>query len=167
MPPPNRVARDFTAPAPDRLWIGDITYVATWEGWLYLAVLLDAHSRRVVGWAMADHLRAELTLDALAMALRTRRPPPGLVHHTACGGQYTASMSRAGDCYDNAMAESFFATLKAALVDTRPWPTHRAARQAMFAWIEVFCNRRRAHSARNYRSPMAFESALAAETQVA
>jgi len=122
-PAPNLVARDFAATAPDRLWFGDITYVATREGWLYLAVLLDAHSRRVVGWAMAEHLRAELALDALAMALRVRRPPPGLVHHTDRGSQYTAvayratlaahgvtaSMSRAGDCYDNAVAESFFA----------------------------------------------------------
>jgi len=90
-PAPNRVARDFAASAPNRLWIGDITYVATREGWLYLAVLLDAHSRRVVGWAMADHLRTELALDALAMALRARRPPPGLVHHTDRGGQYTAA----------------------------------------------------------------------------
>jgi transposase InsO family protein len=126
-PAPNLVARDFTAAAPDRLWIGDITFVPTQEGWLYLAVLLDVYSRRVVGWAMADHLRAELALDALAMALQARRPPPGLVHHTDRGGQYTAtayqdalaarglvcSMSRAGECLDNAMAESFFSTLKA------------------------------------------------------
>ncbi len=121
------MARDFRATAPDRLWVGDITYVATHEGWLYLAVLLDVHSRRVVGWAMADHLRTELALNALAMALRTRRPVAGLVHHTDRGCQYTAdayqaalaargttcSMSRAGECLDNAMAESFFATLKA------------------------------------------------------
>jgi len=141
-PAPNLVARNFTAPAPDRLWLGDITYVATHEGWLYLAVLLDAHSRRVVGWAMADHLRTELPLDALAMALRSRRPSPGLVHHTDRGCQYTAadyqtrlasaslvcSMSRAGECLDNAMAESFFATLKAELVERRQWATRAAAR---------------------------------------
>lgn len=126
-PAPNLVARDFTAPAPDRLWLGDITYLPTREGWLYLAVLLDAHSRRVVGWAMADHLRTELALDALQMAFGARRPQPGLVHHTDRGCQYTAaayrealaargricSMSQSGDCLDNAMAESFFATLKA------------------------------------------------------
>jgi len=126
-PAPHLVARDFTAAAANRLWIGDITYVATAEGWPYLAVLLDAHSRRVVGWAMADHLRTELALDALAMALHNRRPDAGLVHHTDRGSQYTAaayqatladrgitvSMSRAGECLDNAMAESFFATLKA------------------------------------------------------
>ena len=181
LPAPNLVARNFAAPAPDRLWIGDITYVPTWEGWLYLAVLLDAHSRRVIGWAMADHLRVDLALDALGMALAARRPAPGLVHHTDRGCQYTAaayaaslvahglviSMSRAGDCYDNAMAESFFATLKAELIDTRPWPTHRTARQAIFEWIEVFYNRQRSHSALGYRSPVAFEQALAEEGQAA
>ena len=180
-PAPNRVARDFAAPARDRPWVGDITYVATWEGWLYLAVLLDAHSRRVIGRAMADHLRTELALDALTMALDRRRPATGLVHHTDRGCQYTAgayqdtrtaqassiSMSRAGDCYDNAPAERFFATLKRELVDTRPWPTRRAAQRAIFAWIEVFYNRQRLHSALNYRSPVAFESALAGEAQVA
>ena len=180
-PAPNLVARDFGAPASDRLWIGDITYVPTWEGWLYLAVLLDAHSRRVVGWAMADHLRVDLALDALGMALGARRPAPGLVHHTDRGCQYTAgayaarlaahglviSMSRAGDCYDNAMAESFFATFKAELIDTRPWPTRRAAQQAIFEWIEVFYNRQRSHSALGYRSPVAFELALATEGQAA
>ncbi len=181
VPAPNLVARDFTAAGPDRLWIGDITYIATWEGWLYLAVLLDAHSRRVVGWAMADHLRTELTLDALAMALGSRRPAAGLIHHTDRGGQYaaiayqevlaardiTASMSRAGDCYDNAMAESFFATLKAELVDTRPWPTRQTARQAIFEWIEVFYNRQRSHSALGYQPPVAFEQELAQEVQAA
>ena len=168
-PAPNLVARDFTAPAPDRLWLGDITYVATREGWLYLAVLLDAHSRRVVGWSMADHLRAELAADALAMALQGRRPAPGLVHHTDRGCQYTAatyqallaargvtvSMSRAGECLDNAMAESFFATLKAELVDTRMWPTRAAARQAIFEWIEVWYNRQRRHSTLGYLTPVA------------
>ena len=144
----------------------------THEGWLYLAVLLDAHSRRVVGWAMADHLRAELALDALAMALRARRPPPGLVHHTDRGRQYTAatyqavlaardehgcSMSRAGDCLDNAVAESFFATLKAELVDTRTWPTRAAARTAIFEWIEVWYNRQRRHSTLGYLTPVAHE----------
>ena len=171
-PAPNLVARDFTAAGPDRLWIGDITYVPTREGWLYLAVLLDAHSRRVVGWAMADHLRTELALDALHMALRARRPPPGLVHHTDRGCQYTAtayrqalvacdvvaSMSRSGDCYDNAMAESFFATLKAELVDTRTWPTRAAARTAIFEWMEVWYNRQRRHSALAYRAPVAHEA---------
>ena len=180
-PAPNRVARDFAAAGPNRLWIGDITYVPTWEGRLYLAVLLDAHSRRVVGWAMADHLRTELATEALSMALRARQPPAGLVHHTDRGCQYTArdyqailtsrdvvaSMSRTGDCYDNAMAESFFATLKAELIDARPWPTRRAARQAIFEWLEVFYNRQRSHSALGYQSPVAFERALATEAQAA
>jgi transposase InsO family protein len=170
-PAPNLVARDFRAQAPDRLWCGDITYVATREGWLYLAVLLDAHSRRVVGWAMADHLRAELALDALAMALRARRPRAGLVHHTDRGCQYTAaayqatlaahgvtvSMSRAGDCLDNAMAESFFATLKAEVADTRTWPSRAAARLAIFEWIEVWYNRHRRHSTLGYLTPVAHE----------
>ncbi len=171
-PAPNLVARDFTAAGPNRLWIGDITYVATAAGWLYLAVLLDAHSRRVVGWAMDDHLRTELALDALAMALRARRPAAGLVHHTDRGCQYTAaayqgalaarglvcSMSRAGECLDNAMAESFFATLKAEFIDTRPWPTRAATRTAIFAWIEVWYNRQRRHSALAYRAPVAHEA---------
>ena len=180
-PAPNLVAREFSAPTPDRLWIGDITYVATWEGWLYLAVLLDAHSRRVVGWAMADHLRAELALEALQMALAARQPAADLVHHTDRGCQHTAgahqdalaargiavSMSRTGDCYDNAMAESFCATLKTELIDTRSWPTRRAARQAIFEWLEVWYNRQRLHSALAYRSPAAFEQALAREAPAA
>jgi putative transposase len=174
VPAPNLVARDFTATAIDRLWLGDITYVPTQEGWLYLAILLDAHSRRVVGWAMADHLRTELALDALAMALARRRPGTGLVHHTDRGCQYTAvayrqalaargaiaSMSRSGDCLDNAMAESFFATLKAELVDARVWPTRAAARTAIFEWLEVFYNRQRYHSALNYHAPVTFEEML-------
>jgi putative transposase len=173
-PAPNLVARDFSAPAPNRLWLGDITYVATQEGWLYLAVLLDAYSRRVVGWAMANHLRAELTRDALAMARRARRPGAGLVHHTDRGSQYTAaayqatladrgvtvSMSRAGECLDNAVAESFFATLKAELVDTRAWPTRAAARLAIFEWIEVWYNRQRRHSTLGYLTPVAHERQL-------
>jgi putative transposase len=170
-PAPNLVARDFAAPAPNRLWLGDITFVPTAEGWLYLAILLDAHSRRVVGRAMADHLRTELALDALAMALRVRRPPPGLVHHTDRGCQYTAeiyqgalarcglvcSMSRAGECLDNAMAESFFSTLKTELADRQVWPSRAAARTAIFEWLEVWYNRQRRHSALAYLSPVAFE----------
>jgi len=173
-PAPDLVARDFTAAAPNRLWLGDITYIATAEGWLYLAVLLDAHSRRIVGWAMAAHLRAELAERALAMALLRRRPPPGLVHHTDRGGQYTAaayqarladrgivcSMSRAGECLDNAVAESFFATLKAELVDTRAWPTRAVARLAIFEWIEVWYNRQRRHSTLGYLTPVAHEGQL-------
>ncbi len=180
-PAPDLVARDFAAAGPNRLWIGAITYVPTWKGWRYLAILLDAHARRVVGWALADHLRKELATEALAMALRARQPPAGLVHHTARGCQYTArddqairtsrggvaSMSRATDCYDNAMAERFFATLKAERIDARPWPTRRAARQAIFAWLAVCYDRQRSHSARGYQRPVAFERALAMEEQAA
>ena len=134
-------------------------------------MLLDAHSRRVVGWAMADHLRAELALDALAMALRSRHPEAGLVHHSDRGCQYTAeayqaalaargvtaSMSRAGECLDNAMAESFFATLKAEVAHAHVWPSRAAARTAIFEWIEVWYNRQRRHSALAYHSPVAWE----------
>ena len=146
-PAPNLVAREFRAAAPDRLWLGDMTYVSTHEGWRYLAVLLDAYSRRLVGWALADHLRAELALDALAMALRARRPPPELVHHTAAMYRatladrgITVSMSRAGRCLDNAVAESCFAT-----------PL------AIFAWIAVWYNRRRRHSTLGYLTAVAHE----------
>jgi putative transposase len=181
VPAPNLVARNFSAPAIDRLWLGDITYVATREGWLYLAVLLDAHSRRVVGWAMADHLRTELALDALTMALRARCPSVGLVHHTDRGGQYTAaayrgtlaahgvtcSMSRSGECLDNAMAESFFATLKAEVADTQNWPSRGAARLAIFEWIEVWYNRQRRHSALAYQPPVTAEAMLLLHDQAA
>ena len=174
MPAPNLVNRAFRVTEPDQLWVGDITYIPTWEGWLYLAVVLDACSRRVIGWAMADHLRSDLAGAAVTMALTQRRPTRSLLHHTDRGSQYTAasyratlathgltaSMSRAGDCYDNAMAESFFATLKTELIDRQPWPTRQAARRAIFAWIEGFYNRQRLHSALGYQSPVAFEEAL-------
>ncbi len=173
-PAPNLVARDFTAAAPDRLWVGDITFVPTAEGWLYLAIVLDAYARQIVGRALADRRRTALTLGALTMALQARRPSPGLVHHTDRGCQYTAevyqqalarrglvcSMSRAGECLDNAMAESFFATLKAELIGARAWPTRAAARTAIFEWIEVFYNRQRAHSALAYCAPVTFEERL-------
>jgi putative transposase len=183
-PAPNLVQRHFDPLAPDRLWLADITYVPTEEGWLYLAAVLDAFSRRVVGWAMADHLRTELVLDALLMALATRRPAPGLVHHSDRGCQYTSlafgrrlaesglvpSMSRTGDCFDNAVAESFFATLKRELVDRldrAPWPTRAAARQALFEYVEAFYNRRRRHSTLGYLSPAAYEAAHQAQTAAA
>jgi len=183
-PAPNRVQREFNPLAPDRLWLADITYVPTEEGWLYLAAVLDAFSRRVVGWAMADHLRTELVLDALDLALRQRRPAAGLVHHSDRGCQYSAlafgrrlaesglvpSMSRTGNCWDNAVAESFFATLKRELVDRpdrAPWPTRAAARQALFDYIEVFYNRRRRHSTLRYLSPAAYEAVHQARTAAA
>jgi putative transposase len=175
-PAPNLVQRDFNPLAPDQLWLADITYVPTGEGWLYLAAVLDAFSRRVVGWAMADHLRTELVLDALEAALATRRPAAGLVHHSDRGCQYASvafgrrlqaaglvpSMSRIANCWDNAVAESFFATLKGELVDRpdrEPWPTRAAARQTIFEYVEVFYNRRRRHSTLRYLSPAAYEAA--------
>lgn len=181
VPAPNLVDRRFMVAHLDQLWVGDITYVPTWEGWVYLAVLLDACSRRVIGWAMTEHLGGELTRDALTMALEQRRPLSGLIQHTDRGSQYTAtayrgllaehgvrvSMSRAGDCYDNAMAESFFATLKTELIDRQAWPTRRAARQAIFAWIEGFYNRQRLHSALGYQSPVTFEEGLTSVRLVA
>jgi len=175
VPAPNRLQRDFTAPAADRCWVGDITYLPTAEGWLYLASLVDVYSRRVVGFALTDHLRTELTLEALDLALGQRHPTGrALVHHTDRGCQYTArayqavlerygitpSMSRAGDCYDNAMAESFNATIKTELVARTQWATRQEARLAVFEWITVFYNRQRLHSALGYQSPAAFEAAL-------
>jgi transposase InsO family protein len=171
---PNVLGRDFAAQAPDRKWAADITYVPTAEGWLYLAVVLDLCSRRVVGWAMADHLRAELCLDALDMALKRRRPGAGLVHHSDRGVQYACgdyrdllrsqgiecSMSRRGDCYDNAAAESFFKTLKVELVYQQRYATREQARRSIFEYIEVFYNRQRLHSSLGYESPERFEAAM-------
>ncbi len=165
------VKRAFAAPAPDRLWVADITSLPTWQGFLYLAVVLDACSRRVVGWSMADHLGAELVVDALDMALWSRRPATGLVHHSDHGAQYTSlafgrrcreagiavSMGSVGDCFDNAPAESFFATLECELVDRSRWRTHAEARMAVFDFIEAFYNPRRRHSGLGYLSPAEYE----------
>jgi putative transposase len=170
-PAPDLVQRTFTATAPDRLWTADITYIPTWTGWLYLAVVLDVFSRRVVGWAMADHLRTELVIDALDMAIWNRRPQPGLVHHSDQGCQYTslafgrrlrdseimASMGSVGDCFDNAVTESFFATLECELLDRHRFRTHAEARVAVFAYLEGFYNPRRRHSALGYLSPADYE----------
>ena len=169
---PDLVQRQFRPAAPDRVWLADITYVRTWEGWLYLAAILDAYSRRIVGWALADHLRTELATAALRMALATRRPGPGLIHHSDRGCQYTAaayaalldahgiaqSLGRPGTCWDNAVPESFFATLKVELVYRHVWPTKREARTAIFEFIEGFYNRRRRHSTLGYLSPIDFEA---------
>jgi putative transposase len=170
-PAPDLVERAFAADRPDRLWTADITYVPTGTGWLYLAVVLDVFSRRVVGWAMADHLRTELVLDALDMAIWNRRPPPGLVHHSDQGCQYTslafgrrlrdsgivASMGSVGDCFDNAVTESFFATLECELLDRQRFRTHTQARMAVFDYLEGFYNPRRRHSALGYLSPADYE----------
>lgn len=164
---PNLLQRDFRAPAPDRVWLADITYIGTAEGWLYLAAVLDLFTRRIVGWAMAEHLGHELALAALDMAITSRRPAPGLVHHSDRGVQYAAhayrrrmqthgmlcSMSRKGDCWDNAPMESFFATLKGELVEPRDDLTRAEARADVFQYIEGFYNQRRRHSAIGYLSP--------------
>ena len=158
----------------DRAWCGDVTYIRTAEGWLYLAVLIDLGSRMVVGWAMRETLDAELCLAALRMALERRRPRAGLLHHTDRGAQYAAtdyrelltthqlvaSMSRRANCYDNAVAESFFATLRWELLERQQWSTRAAARTAIFEYIEVWYNRRRRHSALGYLSPWQFEQQL-------
>ena len=151
----------------DRVYVGDITYIWTWQGWAYLATVIDLASRRVVGWALADHMRAELVCDALGMALEHRRPTPGLIFHSDRGSQYTSadfaalaaqhkvvlSVGRKGECWDNAVAESFFATIKRELIDTRPWPTKARLHRAIFEWIEGWYNTRRLHSALGYRTP--------------
>jgi putative transposase len=170
-PAPDLVQRHFAATAPNQLWVADITAVPTAEDFLYLAVILDVFSRRVVGWSMADHLRAELVVGALEMAVWNRRPTSGLIHHSDHGSQYTSllfghhcqevgiycSMGSVGDCYDNALAESFFATLECELLAGRLFRTHLEARTALFDYIEVFYNRQRRHSALGYQSPDAFE----------
>ena len=167
---PDLVERNFTAEAPDRLWVADITYVPTWAGFLYLAVVLDAFSRRVVGWAMATTLASQLVLDALNMALLTRRPS-GVIHHSDQGSQYTSiafghrcreagvrpSMGSVGDAYDNAMCESFFATLECELLERCRFKTQAEARSAVFAYIEGFYNPRRRHSSIGYLSPADYE----------
>jgi len=172
-PAPDLVARDFRAETPNRLWVADITYVPTWAGFLYLAVVLDVFSRRVVGWAMATHLRARLVLDALDMALEQRRPV-AVIHHSDQGSQYTSiafgqrcakagvkpSMGSVGDCYDNAMCESFFATLECELLDRTRFRSHGEARRAIFEFIEGWYNPRRRHSAIGYLSPMHYERNL-------
>jgi len=174
-PAPDLVERDFAAPGPDRLWVADITYIATWEGFLYLAVVLDAWSRKVVGWAMAAHLRTELVLDALNMTLGQRQPKD-VVHHSDQGTQYTSiafgrrcqeagvrpSMGSVGDCYDNAMCESFFATLECELLDRRRFRRRGEARMAIFEFLEGFYNPHRRHSALGYLSPVNYERKLEA-----
>ena len=165
------VKRDFQPAAPNRLWVADITYLRTWEGWLYLAVVVDCYSRRVVGWALEDHLRAGLVVDALEQALQRRRPERGLVHHSDQGSQYVSlafgrrcrlagieqSMGGRGSAYDNALCESFFKTLKSELVDRRSWPMKPELRTAVFDYIECFYNRQRRHSSLDYRSPAEYE----------
>jgi putative transposase len=176
-PAPDLVARAFTAEGPNHLWVADITYVATWAGPLYLAVILDVWSRRIVGWAMATHLRTALVLAALEMAIHQRHPE-GVVHHSDQGSQYTAlqfgsrcrqfgilpSMGSVGDCFDNAMCESFFATLECELLDRCIFRTIEEARQSIFGFIEGWYNPHRRHSSIDYLSPIQFERAHALTT---
>jgi putative transposase len=175
-PAPDLVDRRFLAASPDRLWLADITYLPTREGFLYLAFILDACSRTLVGWAMATHLRAELVVDALEMALWRRRSPSGVIHHSDRGAQYTSlsfgerlkeasifpSMGKAGSALDNAMAESFVSTLKAEM-GVRLFDTREAARTAVFDYIEGFYNVSRRHSSIGYMSPSDYERAIVAE----
>jgi len=156
----------------DRVYVSDITYIWTWEGWLYLATVIDLASRRVVGWSMADHMRAELVCDALRMAIDARRPGPGLIFHSDRGTQYNSaefrqlleandmvqSFSRPRQCWDNAVAESWFASLKEECIHLRSWPTRAQARRAVFEYIEVFYNRSRLHSSLGYLSPVEYEA---------
>jgi putative transposase len=177
-PVPDLVDRDFTATGPDQLWVADITYVSTWSGFLFLAIVLDVWSRRIVGWAMATHLRTELVLEALDMALEQRRPQ-GVIHHSDQGCQYTSlafgrrcelmgvrpSMGSVGDAYDNAMAESFFGTLECELLDRYSFRTPVEAGQAVFRYIEGWYNPRRRHSSLDYLSPANFEAKHWAQSQ--
>jgi transposase InsO family protein len=170
---PNRLERRFVAAKADRIWVGDITYLWTLEGWLYLAIVLDTCSRRIVGWSVSESLERELAVSALEKALASRRPAPGLVHHTDRGSQYASgdyrdlveqtglvfSMSRKGDCWDNAMAESFFKTLKVELGSR--FPSRQQARRELFEYIEGFYNTRRLHSGIGYRSPAEYERLVA------
>jgi putative transposase len=171
-PAPDLVARDFNPPAPNRLWAADLTEIPTWEGTLYLAAIIDCYSRRCVGWAMAEHMRAELVVEALEMAVFQRKPDPGLIHHSDQGSQFTAlifglrcqqagidrSMGARGCALDNAVCEAFFASLKKEKLNRRAWPTRQAARNAVFAWIEGWYNRRRLHSTLGYLSPADYEN---------
>jgi putative transposase len=158
----------------DRRYVGDITYINTWEGWAYLATVIDLASRRVVGWALAEHMRTGIVIDALNMAFANRRPPRGAIFHSDRGCQYTSadygevarangvvlSVGRVGDCWDNAVAESFFATIKRELIDTRAWPTRDGLRRAVFDYIEGWYNTRRLHSSLGYLSPAEYEATI-------
>lgn len=172
---PNLLDRNFTADAPNRKWAGDISYIWTREGWLYLAVMIDLHSRRVIGWAVSNRLKRDLAIRALDMAIALRRPSPGCIHHTDRGSQYCShdyqkqlrkhgfevSMSGKGNCYDNAVVETFFKTIKAEFIWRRTWHTRRQAEIAIFEYINGFYNPRRRHSTLGGKTPIAFERKVA------
>lgn len=165
------VLRDVSPAGPHLTWVGDITYIKTWTGWAYLATVIDCHSRKIVGWSIADHMHTELIIDALDMALKNRRPAPGVIFHSDRGSQYTSgtfrefctsnavrpSVGKTGICYDNAVSESFFATIKKELVHLRPWPTLARLRTDLFAYIESYYNRKRRHSTLDYLTPEQYE----------
>lgn len=177
---PNHLQRRFNVGAPNRTWAGDITYIRTWEGWLFLAVVIDLFSRRVVGWAMQAHIRGELATEAMVVAIGRRLPPPGLLHHSDRGSQYGSddyrrllashgiecSMSRKGNCWDNAVVESFFSTLKRELIYRRSWPTKQEAKACIQEWIENFYNRERRHSYLGSRSPNEYERLYEANKRI-
>jgi putative transposase len=179
-PATDLVERRFRPSSPNVLWVADITYLRTGEGWLYLAAVQDAYSRQVVGWSMAGHVRASLVVDALEMALARRRPGPGLIHHSDQGSQYVSlafgraarqagiavSMGSRGDAYDNAVAETFFATLKKELVNRRIWPSRLELQSAVFEYIEAFYNRRRRHSTLGMVSPAEYEQTQTIEKSI-
>ena len=179
-PATDLVERQFRPTSPNLVWVADITYLRTGEGWLYLAAVQDAYSRQIVGWSMATHMRATLVVDALQMALARRRPGPGLIHHSDQGSQYVSlafgraarqagiavSMGSAGDAYDNAVAETFFATLKTELVNRRSWPSRLELQSAVFEYIEAFYNRRRRHSTLGMVSPAEYEQTQKTVTSI-
>lgn len=172
---PNLLNREFSADRPNQKWAGDISYIWTQEGWLYLAVILDLHSRRVIGWAVSNRMKRDLAIRALNMAIALRRPSKGCIHHTDRGSQYCSheyqkilrqngfkvSMSGTGNCYDNAAVETFFKTIKAEMLWQRSWRTRRDAEVAIFEYINGFYNPRRRHSALGWKSPLAFERKVA------
>ena len=168
---PDLIKRDFTAAAPNQRWCGDITYVKTWQGWAYLATVIDLYSRTLVGYAIADHMRTDLITDALDMAITARRPSPGVIFHSDRGTQYTSgqfdryctknnirrSLGKTGICYDNAVSESFFATYKKELIHTRPWPDLKSLREETVDWIKNYYNPIRRHSTLGYLTPREYE----------
>lgn len=174
------IQRDFTAEQPNEKWCGDITYIKTVNGWVFLATVIDLYSRMVVGWAVADHMKTNLVIEALDMAVKQRRPLPGVIFHSDRGSQYTSSeftaycekysirqsLGRTGICYDNAVAESFFATYKKELIHRRPWMNLKTVRKATFSWIEQYYNRRRRHSTLGYLTPSEYELGLRTLAQV-
>lgn len=171
VPAPDLIGRAFFAEHPDEKWCGDVTYIKTWDGWAYLATVIDLHSRKLIGWAIADHMRTELVIEALDMAVRARRPPAEVIFHSDRGCQYTSkafdqycrdnnirrSLGRTGICYDNAVSESFFATYKKELIHTRPWPTITDLRRHTEDWINSYYNPRRRHSSLQYLTPDEYE----------